>query len=158
MHKFFLAIAILTLTIVGFAQNQKFEIGIAKQFQPNDTTRTFTISGNQLDDVKIILTKTYGEPKGEGGLVRWDQIQIPGISHKVNLLLHDGVLTEDKICTTLEFTYTEKDKQDAISHLGKNQRRYMNIEVLNTQNKNFITNDQLETLINDYLLQILNKK
>jgi hypothetical protein len=158
MQKFFLAIAILTLTIVGFAQNQKFEIGIAKQFYPNDTTRTFTVIQGNLDQVKEILSKTFGEPEGSGGVLYWENIKIPGIAKKVKVILHDGIMTDGVDMFRITYSSDEAIYKESLTKLESNQSRYMDIEVLNMKGEKIINTYHLETLVNDYLLQILNKE
>ncbi|MBP1673839.1 MAG: hypothetical protein H6Q25_1654 [Bacteroidetes bacterium] len=158
MQKFFLALAVLMLTLVSYAQQEEYQLGISKQFFPNDTTRTFTVIQGNLDQVKMILSKTYGEPEGSGGVVCWKNIKIPGIAKKVKVILHDGIMTDGEDMFTITYSNDEVKYKESLTKLEQNQSRYMDIQVLNMKGEEIINTYQLETLINDYLLQILNKK
>lgn len=158
MQKLFLALTVLMLTFVSYAQQEDYQLGISKQFHPNDTTRTFTITQGDLEQVKGIFTRTFGNPQGTGGIIVWEKIKIPGIKQKLRLILHDGVMTKEEDGFSICYTSDEKNNKEKIANLGKGQSRYMNIKILDMQGEEIINSDQLETLINEYLLQILNKK
>lgn len=158
MQKLFLALTVLMLTLVSYAQQGNYELGICKQFHPNDTTRTFTVTQGDMDQVKVILSKTFGEPQGDGGIIVWENIKIPGIKQKIKLVLHDGVKTEEEDGFSICYTSDGKSQREALVNMDKNQSRYMNIEVLDTNGTEIINSDELESIVKDYITRLLNKK
>lgn len=158
MQKLFLALTVLMLTLVSYAQQEDYQLGVSKQFHPNDTTRTFTVIQGNMDQVKVILSKVYGEPKGTGGIVTWKNVKIPGIAKKVKVVLYDGIMTDGEEMFSITYSNDDMKYKESLTKLEKNQSRYMNITVLNMKGEEFVNSDKLETIINDYLLKILNQK
>ena len=158
MQKFFLALTVLMLTLVSYAQQEDYQLGVSKQFHPNDTTRTFTVSQGNMDQVKEIFSKAFGKSEGKAGIISWKNVKIPGISKKVKIILYDGVMTEGEEMFSITYSNDEMKYKESLSKLEKNQSRYMNITVLNMKREEFVNSDKLEAIVNDYLLKILNQK
>lgn len=158
MQKLFLAVTVLMLTFVSYAQQGNYELDVCKQFHPNDTTRTFTVTQGDLEQVKGIFTRTFGNPQGTGGIIVWEKIKIPGIKQKLRLILHDGVMTKEEDGFSICYTSDGKSQREALVNMDKNQSRYMNIEVLDTNGTEIINSDELETIVKDYITRLLNKK
>lgn len=157
MQKLFLALTVFMLTLVSYAQQEDYQLGVSKQFHPNDTTRTFTVSQGNMDQVRVILSKTFGEYKGSGGVIFWENVKIPGIAKKVKVVLYDGIITEKENMMTITYKNDDAFLKESLSKLEKNQSRYMNITVLNMKGEEFVNSDKLETIVNEYLLKILNQ-
>lgn len=158
MQKLFLALTVLMLTLVSYAQQEDYQLGVSKQFHPNDTTRTFTVIQGNLDQVKVILSKSFGEPQSKGSVTSWENVRIPSISKKVKVILYNGILTEEENKITITYKNDDTILKESLSKLEKNQSRYMNITVLNMKGEEFVNTDKLEIIINDYLLKLLNQK
>jgi hypothetical protein len=81
-----------------------------------------------------------------------------GVSKKVKVILHDGIMTDGVDMFTITYSNDEIKYKESLTKLEQNQSRYMDIQVLNMKGEEIINTYQLETLINEYLLQILNNK
>ena len=154
MQKLFLVLAVLFVTVTGFSQQEKYELSANQHYRTNDTFRTYTIISGDIDQIKTIVTEKYGKPKGSGGVLTWKKIAIPGIKRKVNIMLYDGIATYGEDYVEVVYKNIDVDK----TNLKENQARHVEIRVLTTKGKIFVNNAELETIVKDYLMNILNKK
>lgn len=154
MQKFFLVLAVILVTVTGFSQQEKYELGVNQQYNTNDTTRTFPIISGNLDQIKNILTERFGNPEGSEGVLIWKRVEIPGLNKKVTLMLYDGIATFEEDVTTIVYKNIDVDK----SNLKENQVRCVDIRVLTKRGKIVVNTLELEILVKEAITNILNKK
>ena len=127
-------------TLTTFSQTEKKIIGVNKQYNTPDTTRTFCfISAINFDSSIDSLIKHWGTPaKNSVGNISWTNIDIPNIGTNLNILLTDGICTMLKNEMKCEYFKDNEDKEKKLNELKSNQSREVEIIITNKDQKKII--------------------
>lgn len=153
MRKTIIVILLVFTITASFAQIQKEIIGINYQYNPTDTTRTFSLLKPLIFDNCIdSLIKIWGAPiKNTIGNITWQNIEIKSIGKELSVELHDGIFTRNKEDMTYVLFTSKEDKAKKLQNLNSNQWRDIEIIVKDKDGLNFI-NDKTKTSIIKMLL------
>jgi|AntAceMinimDraft_17_1070374.scaffolds.fasta_scaffold168836_1 hypothetical protein len=154
MKKTIFIILLAFLSLHSFSQTKKNSIGVNKQYNTPDTTRSFVLMNIlNFDNSKDSLIKFWGKPKNnETGQISWTHIDIPNVGKDLNVILTDRICTIEKgYMMCIQFKDKE-DKEMKMKNLKSNQLRDIEITITNQVGKNII-NSKTKTEIVKTLLE-----
>jgi len=122
MKKTIFLIFLWLAAITTFSQTEKKIIGVNKQYNKPDTTRTFCfLKPLNFDSSTDSLIKYFGSPKKkETEKIIWSDIEISGIGNKLNVELHDGIYSMIKGDMLSELFKSKEDKEKKLRELKSN--------------------------------------
>ena len=148
MKKHLFTILLICITISLFGQTKSNYVGINKQYNKTDTTRTFNLVKNSnYDSFRDKFVKFWGTPLlNETGNIKWTNINIEKIGSDMTIALTDGICTKKPGCLSCDTFKSNDDKIKKLKNLKSNQYRDIEIIITTKDGKNII-NDKAKTEI-----------
>ena len=153
----FLAFTV-ALTTSLFGQDNKNHIEINSQFNPIDTSRTYTIFNTDFDSCRYKLLKYWGTPSiNETGSIIWTNIEIPNIGKELKIVLTDWICWKDeKYGDTFCNVFTdENDKSEKLNKYKSDRARHLEIIIKNKLDKNIIVDVTKTEIFIDLIKRII---
>ncbi len=152
MKKTILILVLAFFAYTGFSQTNTLKIRVDATYSKNDTTNSFSVTGQELDKCKDKLIKLWGTPKHITiGLITWENIKIDGVGTNLTIDLVDGVIMKENNEYYHKCFTDEADKAAKLKNMKSDQYRMISISVCDKTAKNIINSKPLTAIVKKIL-------